>query len=127
MLCLECGTETDRLFTDVRKPPLSPENCLCAECFLTAVDQAVEDSLTYIDKLEALKYEVDRTVNGEPPYIHNRETVVLDSYNPNYGDTRICECGHTYYRHFDTFDEMVPCGCKYCRCKEFKERDVLET
>jgi hypothetical protein len=35
-------------------------------------------------------------------------------YDPNYGDDVLCECGHKYYRHFDTYEEMSPVGCKYC-------------
>jgi len=27
-----------------------------------------------------------------------------------------CECGHAYYRHFDTYDNMRAVGCKYCDC-----------
>ncbi len=58
----------------------------------------------------------------DEPY---RETVievigVLKEYNPNFGDDKICECGHTYYRHFDSYEGMSPVGCKYCGCQEFK-------
>ena len=44
-------------------------------------------------------------------------------YNPNYRDDRECECGHPYYRHFDTYEKMAPVGCKYCECMELKEKD----
>jgi len=50
----------------------------------------------------------------ESPYITETKTVTTHSYNKNYGDDRVCECGHSYYRHFDM-------GCKYCACHEFKE------
>ena len=40
-------------------------------------------------------------------------------YNSKFGDNRECECGHTYYRHFDTYENMEACGCKYCGCYEF--------
>lgn len=30
-----------------------------------------------------------------------------------------CTCGHPYYRHFDTYEEMSPVGCKYCPCPRF--------
>lgn len=33
----------------------------------------------------------------------------------------MCECGHLYYRHFDTYEHMHPVGCKYCGCHTFKE------
>jgi ADP-ribosylglycohydrolase len=48
------------------------------------------------------------------PYINGE-------YNEDYGDDRICKCGHPYYRHFDTYDDMRPVGCKYCDCHEFVE------
>lgn len=35
-------------------------------------------------------------------------------YDPNFGDDKPCQCGHIYYRHFDTYDHMSPIGCKYC-------------
>jgi len=59
----------------------------------------------------------------EQPYIIKTRVVKEYSYNPNYGDDRICECGHTYYRHFDTRDNMEACGCKHCWCDKFKEKD----
>ena len=40
-------------------------------------------------------------------------------YNPNYGDDTLCVCGHQYYRHFDTYENMDLVGCKYCPCEEF--------
>lgn len=40
-------------------------------------------------------------------------------YDPEYGDDKECLCGHAYYRHFDTYADMYPCGCKYCRCDTF--------
>lgn len=61
-------------------------------------------------------------MNNEQPYIKVERTVVDIFYNPAYGDNRICECGHTYERHFDSYEEMEPVGCKYCRCYEFKEK-----
>ena len=43
-------------------------------------------------------------------------------YNKDFGDNKECICGHAYYRHFDTYDNMEPIGCKYCDCYEFKEK-----
>lgn len=39
-------------------------------------------------------------------------------YDPMFGDERLCLCGHPYYRHFDTYEEMSPVGCKYCHAYE---------
>jgi hypothetical protein len=33
-------------------------------------------------------------------------------YNLSYGDDIECKVGHPYYRHFDTYDNMDPCGYK---------------
>ena len=43
------------------------------------------------------------------------------AYDKGFGDDRKCLCGHPYYRHFDTYDDMYPVGCKYCECTEFNE------
>jgi len=42
-------------------------------------------------------------------------------YDKNFGDEKMCKCGHPYYRHFDTYDNMAPVGCKYCECRKFEE------
>ena len=55
------------------------------------------------------------------PYIIKERVVVDRFYNPEYGDDEICRCGHAYYRHFDTWEDMAPVGCKYCGCYTFKQ------
>lgn len=55
----------------------------------------------------------------EQPYIITKKRVVIVEerlYNPKYGDDRLCRCGHTYERHFNTGEDMDACGCKYCDC-----------
>jgi len=54
----------------------------------------------------------------------NVEITELDHtnvYDRKYGDDRKCKCGHSYYRHFDSYEDMEPVGCKYCGCFEFEE------
>lgn len=65
----------------------------------------IEDDLTlpYVEKLESLNTRF--------------------SYNEKFGDDRECKCGHSYYRHFDSYEEMIPIGCKYCGCYDFKEKN----
>lgn len=58
---------------------------------------------------------------NETPYIEVEVITVERQYNPKYGDDRMCQCGHPYYRHFDTYENMYPCGCKYCACYTFEE------
>jgi hypothetical protein len=41
-------------------------------------------------------------------------------YNPNYGDDKLCKCGHSYCRHFDSYEGMESVGCKYCGCYHFE-------
>lgn len=55
------------------------------------------------------------------PYLIEEVTTRRDIYNPDYGDDRVCRCGHRYYRHFDGYDDNAPVGCKYCDCFKFKE------
>lgn len=46
----------------------------------------------------------------------------IPAYDEKYGDSKLCKCGHPYYRHFDTYDGMSPVGCKYCgnyKCQRF--------
>lgn len=68
--------------------------------------------------------EVSETIidcSSNSPYIKKRVTVtgIFKEYNPDYGDSKLCKCGHTYYRHFDSYENMAPVGCKYCGCEEF--------
>lgn len=122
MECLNCGKTVERRFIDVQEPPLSTGECLCAKCCLARVDEAIDRAFDQILRLKMFRQEVQRTAVGEPPYIQKTEIVTLDEYNPKYGDHRLCECGHPYYRHFDTHENMEACGCKYCPCNEFKEK-----
>lgn len=57
----------------------------------------------------------------DEPYLVYEYKVREKRYNPNYGDNRKCICGHPYYRHFDPYEHMEACGCKYCGCTEFVE------
>lgn len=77
------------------------------------------DDLGKFDKI-ILSSEADPS----KPYI---ESVIIQrkfKYNPHFGDDRLCECGHVYYRHFDSYEDMDPIGCKYCGCYDFKEAAI---
>ena len=60
----------------------------------------------------------------EGAYLVDYKIVKVIKYNPKYGDERVCTCGHSYYRHFDTYEAMAVVGCKYCQCYEFVEEKI---
>ena len=64
--------------------------------------------------------------NNAGPYKLGFEIEItnLYKYNPDYGDNKLCQCGHPYTRHFDSYDDMDPVGCKYCICRHFEEKEV---
>lgn len=57
----------------------------------------------------------------EQPYLEVVTIKIDRKYNPKYGDDRKCKCGHPYYRHFDSYEQMEAVGCKYCECYDFEE------
>lgn len=61
-------------------------------------------------------------MSEELPYITKEYVTYEREYNPAYGDDRVCVCGHAYYRHFDSYENNDPVGCKYCGCGTFRER-----
>lgn len=63
-----------------------------------------------------------KITNVQMPYLVTERIVIDLAYNPEYGDHRLCACGHTYDRHFDSYEDMEPVGCKYCGCFEFVEK-----
>lgn len=60
-------------------------------------------------------------MSSDQPYLHKIKVKVIRKYNPDYGDDRICKCGHVYDRHFDGYEGNRACGCKYCSCYTFEE------
>ena len=86
----------------------------------------VEDDYmgTYGEDIQVLKEEVI-SQGSDVPYIETEVTLKAKfrKYNPEYGDDKICKCGHSYYRHFDNYEGMAPIGCKYCPCDEFIPED----
>lgn len=75
---------------------------------------------------EGAKAKFDKSVDEEKPYITETITIQKKKYNPNYGNNRMCVCGHAYYRHFDPWEDMEAVGCKYCGCEEFREAESEE-
>lgn len=55
----------------------------------------------------------------ENPYLEKTEIRLV--WNPNYDQYAICECGHFYHEHFDSYDKMEPAGCSECYCYKFEK------
>ncbi|AXG66232.1 hypothetical protein SEA_ANNADREAMY_137 [Streptomyces phage Annadreamy] len=56
------------------------------------------------DAIHAIEYSVDRLWDEK----HDQDAE--------------CTCGHVYHRHFDSYEDMYPIGCKYCECDTFEQR-----
>ncbi len=55
----------------------------------------------------------------EPTYIRRIVTTVTYEHNPKFDGDALCICNHPYHRHFDSYDNNLAIGCKYCQCSKF--------
>ncbi len=80
-----------------------------------------KDGRYFPTEQECISYEKSLS-NEEQPYIYKPFSFPHQKveFNPNYPENATCECGHSYYRHFDSYENMAPVGCKYCGCGHFK-------
>jgi hypothetical protein len=60
----------------------------------------------------------------EPPYLDR--VTVEKIWNPDYDQNATCKCGHSYERHFDSYESMANVGCKYCECRVFAAHGETE-
>jgi hypothetical protein len=83
----------------------------------------VPQKRTHPNWVEGQSHQTVTTVSGtDGPYMvySIQRTLVAYAWNPRYKQDAICKCGHAYYRHFDTYEDMYPVGCKYCECNNFE-------
>ena len=75
------------------------------------------------EALEVVVSEVETAINTENgPYLITEivRTVWAYRFNPDYEPDKECSnCQHSYDRHFDSYEDMRPVGCKYCSCHLF--------
>ena len=71
--------------------------------------------------VEAFENKLPETDKTKSPYIVDISVRKKYKYNPEFGDDKVCKCGHSYYRHFDSYEKMDNVGCKYCQCHNFEE------
>lgn len=88
--------------------------------------QITQETYEQMKKLVEEYEKTDDSSTEQTPYFQEFTLNKEIKYNPNYGDDRTCKCGHVYYRHFDTYEEMYACGCKYCQCDGFVEATPAE-
>lgn len=70
--------------------------------------------MTKIRDMFGVERDAELVSSPDVPYLEYEYKVIERKYNPNYGDNRMCVCGQPYYRHFDSYENMAPVGCKYC-------------
>jgi len=59
--------------------------------------------------------------NKTSPYLRTKVMIKRTELrmNPDFPDDARCDCGHAYYRHFDSYENWEPVGCKYCECSQW--------
>lgn len=93
-----------------------------AKKFTDGTDMIIQQSKTVHQTVYGEDKEGELIGDKTSPYLLFKFSEIVEAYNPEYGDDRVCECGHTYDRHFDPYDDNAPVGCKYCSCYRFKEK-----
>lgn len=80
-----------------------------------------EETYKHLKELVDL-YESGESSSTNSAYIEEVNIQIELKYNPNFGDDRVCTCGHPYHRHFDSYENMEVVGCKYCQCYHFEDK-----
>lgn len=70
--------------------------------------QQIHDEFVRLIEQEEVAQHVDTS------YVPSSEDEIAEQYDEKFGDNKPCLCGHPYYRHFDTYEQMSAVGCKYC-------------
>ncbi|AXH49265.1 hypothetical protein HWB76_gp137 [Streptomyces phage Blueeyedbeauty] len=52
--------------------------------------------------------------------VEQLETEIARVWDENRDQDELCKCSHPYHRHFDSYEDMHPIGCKYCECDTFE-------
>jgi hypothetical protein len=96
----------------------------CREFFENPDNKAARFKATQaIETLNGYDPEVIEAVAKETdsPYLPKLVVHREKGYREDYGDDRVCRCGHPYHRHFDGYEDNAAVGCKYCACFIFRE------
>lgn len=78
-----------------------------------------KDGKIFTDEDDCIKHEKSITTD-QPPYLYSIEIEQERKQNPDFDQDALCKCGHSYYRHFDSYEPENNCtSCKYCSCYTF--------
>ena len=96
----------------------SKESRCCGNCFNIVIRNALSSfCVKHQVPICAVKGTCDAWDDKtQHPYLIHHPIHGNRFYNPDYGDDRMCKCGHQYDLHF------TPEGCKYCSCDNFEEK-----
>lgn len=83
-----------------------------------------ESEMVKITDFFGQEHDATLVSDADSPYLEYEYKMREKKYNPNYGDNRMCRCGHPYHRHFDPYMEMEVSRCKYCGCDTFVEASL---
>lgn len=93
--------------------------------------EAKRNILSKIEKINSKEYaeKLEASLTKNQPYFFIETVNIEKQFNPEYDKEhkKICKCGHVYYRHFDTYEQMEACGCKYCECYNFELKEEQGT
>ena len=92
--------------------------------YWNGLDVQREELLKHCRSLDGADWDKFSTGVLEEVYIATK--YARPKYDPDFGDDKICKCGHPYYRHFDPFENDDPVGCKYCDCGIFDLAEELD-
>ena len=132
---------TDMYYDERGRPWLDPDTWNCTKsqiCHDLNVDVLVDDSIVYaryfddehcthylLFNKDTILEDLDKIVKSyttTEPYIVIEKVIYVHKWNPNYDQSAICECGHQYIHHFDSYENMEAVGCKYCQCNTFRPK-----
>ncbi len=93
----------------------------------TSHDQDVQEFLAFMTRNKAQPLVVRAQVLENPfsydSFDLNRLVKALTDergkFDPEHPEIPCHACTHMYHRHFDTYADMEPVGCKYCDCETF--------
>lgn len=82
------------------------------------------DGRAFNNMAQCVTYEESLIHSDIQPYLFSDvdlSNIQYKLYNPKYDQNATCSCGHSYYRHFDSYEDNEACGCKYCDCCHFEK------